>query len=332
MHSLRPLQLIAFFLLLLLASLTVAQERTFLKVEPLAKGATRYQFTYSYFSTNEEYAPKATPRPGLTSIDEGQLRGLFSASAVDATSFPVQEASLYDRRLNFLYEYGFRENLTLTATLDYRSVSVFYVEGVQRQGFEFPTPRTVAADGFGELWLYARYGFLRPAVGAFPLKLSGVFGLKLPTGDILANIPLGTGIIDYEARLLGELNFRVNKIPAFLFGELGYRLRNGSFQNQTFQKVELGIAASPEVTIRAAFSGVSSIGTFTTLLGADEIPTRDALRPITIIGDERFAQASIGIAANLPRNSFLSFDFIRRLYGSGTFAGNFIVVTLALSR
>jgi hypothetical protein len=307
------------------------QERSYLSVEPLAKGRTYFQAYYATFGATEEFSPPAIRRRADQSlIPEGTRLNLFETSTENATSFPVRDAELTDRRLNFLYEYGVTERYTLSAALDVRAIQANYEE----QDIRIITtliPKSVSASGFGELWVYNRYGFVKPGDYSFPIKVSGVVGIKFPTGDFLARVPLGTGTMEYEGRLLTELNLRFNQIPGYVLVDAGYRYRAGSFQNQLLSRIEAGVLASKEITVRGAFITVLSDRPFLTLQGVGELPSRDATRPLTVIGDERVGSISLGLLIALEK-ARVSIDYNYRMFGSGTFAGSQILFTIGFLR
>jgi len=143
---------------------------------------------------------------------------------------------------------------------------------------------------------------------------------------------LGTGLLDYDARLLGEVTFFLNRIPSYLLFDTGYRLRGGDYVNQALYRVELGVSAAEEVQFRIGVSGIASLGELNTLIGIGEIPRPAATRPLNILGDERYGQLILGLQANFSPTFSVLIDYQRRLYGNATFVGDSIHLAVAFLR
>jgi hypothetical protein len=136
--------------------------------------------------------------------------------------------------------------------------------------------------------------------------------------------------VDYDARILGEINFYFNKIPCYLFSDAGFRLRGGDYQNQGLYRIEFGLSAAPKVNLRFALSGIASFGELNTLIGIGEIPRPAETRPLNVLGDERFGQASIGLQSQVSPTLAFTFDYHKRLYGNATFIGDLIQFTFVI--
>ncbi len=313
-------RLILLVLLLFSAARNTAQERAFWSVRPLQPQQSVYWISTTYFEASEEFA------------SAGFRRDLFRVATTDETTFPVTDARFIDRLVGLHYEYGYSRKLTLVGYLGFRSISTRYTETDFPQGIPTFLSKNIQSSGFTDLWIWARYELLNPTKLRFPFRLAVQVGVKLPTGDILAPVALGTGMLDYEVRTLGELTFFINRIPAYLLAETGYRLRNGDYKNQALYRAELGISAAETVQLRIGFSGIASIGELRTLIGIGEIPRPAATRPLNIIGDERYGQVLLGLQANFSPTFAVLLDYQRRLYGNATFFGESIQLSFAFLR
>lgn len=307
-------------LLLCFATSSFAQERAFWSVKPLQPQRSVYWITTSYFESTEEFA------------SAGFRRDLFRVATTDETSFPVTDARFIERLVGLHYEYGYSRKLTLVGYLGYRGIVTTYTETDFPQGIPTFLDKSIASSGFTDLWIWGRYELFNPTQLKFPFRLSTQVGVKLPTGDILAPVALGTGMLDYDARLLGELTFFVNRIPAYFSFDAGYRLRGGDYKNQALYRVEVGVSAAEEVLFRFGLSGIASLGELNTLIGIGEIPRPAATRPLNILGDERYGQAFLGLQARFSPTFSVLIDYQRRLYGNATFIGESIHLAFAFLR
>ncbi len=307
-------------LLVFLTTNAPAQERVFWSVKPLQPQKSVYWITTSYFEASEEFA------------SAGFRRDLFRVATTDETSFPVTDARFIDRLIGLHYEYGLSHKLTLVGYLGYRSIATTYTETDFPQGIPTFLAKSITSSGFTDLWIWGRYELLNPVQLKFPFRFATQLGVKLPTGDILAPVALGTGMLDYEAHVLGELTFFVNRIPAYLLFDTAYRLRGGDYKNQALYRVELGISAAEEVQFRVGFSGIASLGKLSTLIGIGEIPRPAATRPLNILGDERYGQVILSLQANFSPTFAVLMDYQRRLYGNATFVGDSIHFSFAFLR
>lgn len=307
-------------LLVLLSSPIVAQERAFWSVKPLQPQKTVYWITTSYFEASEEFG------------SAGFRRDLFRVATTDETSFPVTDARFIDRMVGLHYEYGYSRKLTLVGYLGYRDITTTYTETDFPQGIPTFLAKSIASSGFTDLWIWGRYELLNPSQLKFPFRLATQVGVKLPTGDILAPVALGTGMLDYDVRLLGELNFFLNRVPGYLLFDTGYRFRGGDYTNQALYRVELGLSAAEEVQFRVGLSGIASLGALNTLIGIGEIPRPAATRPLNILGDERYGQFTLGLQANFSPTFSILIEYQRRLFGNATFVGDSIHLAFAFLR
>jgi hypothetical protein len=307
-------------LFLFFSEKNLAQERVFWSVKPLQPQKSVYWITTSYFEASEEFA------------SAGFRRDLFRVATTDETSFPVTDARFIDRVIGLHYEYGYSRKLTIVGYLGYRNISTTYTETDFPQGIPTFLAKSITSSGFTDLWVWARYELLNPKELKFPFRLATQLGVKLPTGDILAPVALGTGMLDYDARLLGELTFFINRIPASLLFDTGYRLRGGDYKNQALYRVELIVSAAEEVQFRVGFSGIASIGKLSTLIGIGEIPRPAATRPLNIMGDERYGQVLLGLQAKFSPTFAVLVDYQRRLFGNATFFGESIQLSFAFLR
>lgn len=150
-------------------------------------------------------------------------------------------------------EYGITDWLTGVASTQYK-VAV-------RQGLYRPTGRdsTASASGLGDLWLSARFNLLSEEE---PVVATVTVGWKLPTGSPLQDIPLGTGVVDYEASVaVGTVFPAFSAIPCYAQATGGYRLRN-SASNEVKFLAEIGMHLTPALMFQGTIEGSYSTADF----------------------------------------------------------------------
>lgn len=293
-------------LLLVLASMPLMawadmpQMRPAIQALPLRQGETYFSAQATIFSANSEYS------------GNGARRELFSGQ-------DISEGSFSEFTVNFHYENGITSWITLVADLGYRTLSADYIDLLVR-----PTDpsrdKTVNSDAFSELWMSGRIRLLKFKTSVGPLVTGFQGGIKIPTGDATLDIPAGTGYIDAQALLLADLDIDLLGPKSYLRGFFGFRLRGGGYAPQQPYSAELGIAVAPELTLRASYNGVMSGGDFDNPVGMDDS------RQITIVGDEAYSQASLGLLFAFSSTFSVSFDYVSRVSGKSSMAGDAYLV------
>ncbi|MBC8042810.1 MAG: hypothetical protein IAF08_05120 [Rhizobacter sp.] len=276
---------------------------------PIKEGRTFVKLEGVYFSGLDEYT-----------ID-GTRQRLYSL-------YPIADATYSDSRVGFQYEYGLTDRLTFATRLAYRFVNSDYVNNVDPRPTLNDRRRSVNAAGFDDLWLSVRYGLVMPGALVVPFTLSVQGGLKIPTGDLNTTIPLGTGVVDYDVRLLGQLSFALAGAPSYLNAEFGYRLRGGDYAAQQPFSIEFGYQAAKEVLLRGSISGMISNGNFIYPVGIAEKPRDPNDFVITVVGDGGYTLAAIGFEFSFSSSFAVSFDYAPTLQGRRAFAGDAFFVSL----
>lgn len=201
---------------------------------------------------------------GLTSLTadesygfDGSNQPIFPDTAnFRGGNFGVTDVALYG-------ELGITDWLTGVASTQYK-VAV-------RQGLYRPTERdsTASASGLGDLWLTARMKLLPDDE---QMVATVMLGWKLPTGSPLQDIPLGTGVVDYEAAVAVGSGFRIIG-DTHGYGQLsgGYRLRN-SASNEVNFLAELGVNLSRDLLLHTIVDGTYTSADFSPALNDPENP------------------------------------------------------------
>ncbi|MDX2128794.1 MAG: hypothetical protein SFU91_07140 [Chloroherpetonaceae bacterium] len=272
-------------------------------VRPIPEKGFSIILGFGYFSAQEEFTDQQTRQP------------LFTKDRPEQDDFGIVNAFFRQPSFDFQYEYGLSDVITVGAKLSYLYNVTDYADVlVERQDIRY------SSAGFSETWVWGRWGIINNAAGGLSLQL----GIKPPTGDISARIPTGTGLLDYESRLMGIINLLAEKVPLYLAFDAGYRLRSGNFVNQIPFKFEFGLTASPEILIRLSLSGIQSLGTFQTPVGIRYISAQSLERRINLVGDETFYHFNLGLTAFASNNVEFYFDYSFRFLGQQTFSGEFI--------
>jgi hypothetical protein len=205
----------------------------------------------------------------------GGLRLLFS----DTAHYRDGEFGMTD--ITFHGEYGFTDWLTGVASTQYK-VAV-------RQAVYSPTGRdtTASASGLGDLWLGAR---VRLVPLDEPYAASVTLSLKLPTGSPYQEIPLGTGVLDYDAAAAVGTRFPLyGSITGYAQLSGGYRLRNIA-SNELNYSAELGIKMSDAIVLQLLMDGIHTTADLDRV--ADEPGNALGLR--AFVADQSFTHWSIG--------------------------------------
>lgn len=216
-------------------------------------------------------------------------------------------------------EYGITEWLTGVASTQYK-VAV-------RQGLYRPTGRdsTASASGLGDLWLGARLKLLPDEE---PFVATVTLGWKLPTGSPLQDIPLGTGVIDYEAIVAVGTTF-----PAFstMFGYAqltsGYRLRNTAGNEVSFM-AEAGLNLSKELMVQGIIDGRYSTADFDPAINNPDNP--EVLGELK--NDQSFTRWKLGLVYSTGEEMDLHLGYEKYAGGRNIVAGSGIAIGISWHR
>jgi hypothetical protein len=209
--------------------------------------------------------------------------------------------------ITFRGEYGLTDWLTGIASTQYK-VAV-------RQAVYKPTGRdtTASASGLSDLWLGAQARLVpREKEYAASVTLS----LKLPMGSPYQEIPLGTGVLDYEAAAAVGTHFPVyGTINGYAQLAGGYRLRNIASDEINYT-VEVGINMSDAILLRVMMDGVHTTANFDRV--ADE--PGNALGQRAFIADQSFNHWSIGMVYGATETMDISLGYNWNGAGRNTLA------------
>ncbi len=257
---------------------------------------------------------------GLTSITaeqgfgyDGRLQPLFS----DTVNFHGGDFGVTD--LTIYGEYGVTDWLTGVISTQYK-VAV-------RQGEYRPTGRdsTASASGLGDLWMGARLKLLPDDE---PIVATLTLGWKLPTGSPLQDIPLGTGVVDYEAVAAVGTSF-----PAFsdLYGYAqlsgGYRIRN-SAANELNILAEAGVNLSKMLLIHGVLDGSYSMADFGPAIG--DPGNMELLGRFK--NDQSFTRWRLGMIYSIGEDMDLNLDYEKYVSGRNIISGSGIAIGIAWKR
>ena len=160
------------------------------------------------------------------------------ADGLYGINFP---AKFNDYSLYFYGEYGLLDKATVILSMPSMKRSINEANSVRG------TTKALLA---GDFEIQAKYQFLNK-----PLVASALIGTKIPTVYKVEDFPpLGNGETDFDAKLL--LGASLYPIPAYLTGDIGYRLRGGDFVDEINFNFEAGYTFSNRYLVRLAATGI----------------------------------------------------------------------------
>ncbi|MDE2999123.1 MAG: hypothetical protein OXU79_08605 [Gemmatimonadota bacterium] len=217
------------------------------------------------------------------------------------------EGELRDINCTGYLEYGIYDDLTLVATAPYKNM---------KDTRTFQTGTALERRwGFGDVEVR-----LRRLMWNRDFVASVAAGGKIPTwyeDDESTRVPLSSKKIDGDARLL--IGKSLYPLPGYVTGELGYRLRGGTFSNEWFYTLEAGFTYD-RILIKGFISGIRTFG--------DCEPGDE----VDLIGDQNILKIAPGVIYKLNSRVELSLDLIHVASGCNTTAGNTFFVGVALKR
>jgi hypothetical protein len=286
--------LLLFLCLLFSSSAAVAQRAAWCKKE----GAYYFGIGLASLTAEEEYGFAGGRRP------------LFADTAL----YSDGEFGMTD--ITFQGELGITDWLSGVATTQYK-VAV-------RQAVYRPTRRdtTASASGLGDLWLGARVRLLPREM---PYAASVTVSMKLPTGSPYQEIPLGTGVLDYEIVAAAGSRFPVyGTIDGYAQLAGGFRLRNIA-SNELNYGAEVGINLNESLLLRMHIDGVHTTADFDRV--ADE--PGNALGQRAFVADQSFSHWGLGLVYRATETMDLSLGYNWNGSGRNTLAAGGIAIGVA---
>ncbi len=217
----------------------------------------------------------------------------------------VGEGRLRDVNGSAYLEYGISDQLTLVGSAPYKNM---------KDTRTFQTGTALERRwGFGDVELR-----IRRLLWSKDFVASVAAGAKVPTwfdDDENTRVPLSTRKLDGDVRVL--LGKSLYPVPGYVTGEVGYRMRGGTFSNEWFYTLEAGVTVD-RVLIKGFISGIQTLGNCEP---GDEVG---------LIGDQNVLKISPGIIYKLNSKVEVSMDLIHIASGCNTTAGNTFFVGVAL--
>lgn len=262
-------------------------------------GGYYFKLSGSYLFATEEYNYRGDKQPIFADLSS---RG---------------DAWFRDVSFTAYLEYGLTDNVTLVGTVPFKILTTREIEdngpGIPRREVK----RT--NGGLADLTMSLRYPLLRR-----PLAASVQGGVKLPLGyektpDNLGP-PLGTGEIDFEARLFVGLSLW--PFPGYFGGGIGYRLRGGPLHDEVPFSIEGG------VTLSRFFAKVRVEG----LQNTKEPPDLGSVDNNVIVGDQNVLKLMPTVSYRLGERVSLAGEIFHVLAGKNTTAGTTYQLALEFVR
>ncbi len=142
-----------------------------------------------------------------------------------------------------------------------------------------------SSSGLGDTWVSARVKLFPDEFG---VAGAVTLGVKIPTGSARQEIPLGTGLVDYEAGLAFGRGFPVGPTSGYAQIGGGYRLRRDAGDEVTYQ-VEAGINLASTIMLQGIVDGVGT----TSDLDAVAVDGQSGSAPMQFIADQSFLRWNV---------------------------------------
>lgn len=240
---------------------------------------------------------------------DGEERNVFD----DPTQF--RNGSFGITNLGFYGELGLTDWLTGTLSTQY-TVAVRQAEQINGRD------TSQSSSGLGDTWLNARVRLL-PKEGSFVGALN--LGMKIPTGSPNQEIPLGTGVIDYEATLAFGTSFPVSEDNyGYAQVSTGYRLRRKASDELHYQ-METGVHVAETLLLQAIVDGVHSTADFDS---AASNPN-DASIVGSLASDQSFLRWSLGAIYAIGDDMDLNVSYGHVISGRNTLAAGSLSIGLS---
>ena len=226
---------------------------------------------------------------------------------------------LTDRNASVYLEYGVRERLTLVASLPYKRLVHKKTEVRFFESLDTTITRIYPDEkesGFADLEMRMRWRLLED-----PAVVSVTLGGKLPLGYEMqeeSNVPLGTGEIDGDTRLL--VGKSLYPLPGYVTSAIGYRRRGGIFSDELLYSLEAGFTRG-NLLVKGVAEGVRTFG---------DCGATGAMG--MLIGDQNSLKLAPGVIWSLSERLELGADLFHIVSGCNTAAGTTWALGLAFKR
>ena len=213
-------------------------------------------------------------------------------------------------------EYGFTSWLTGVISTQY-SVAVREADDL-----ETGLTESSSASGLSDIWVSGRVKLLPDS---WPLTGAATLAWKIPSGSPKHDIPLGTGVPDYEGALAFGKGFPVGA-ETFGYAQVsgGYRLRNKAANELNWQ-AEAGVEVIPGLGVQAIFDGTHSTADFESLA---TLPDDDIVF-IGLVSDQSFSRFSGGIVYDLSDEMQINVLYTNTLSGINTLVASSFSIGVA---
>ncbi len=272
-------------------------------------GSYYFKVSASYLSADEEFNFEGDRKPVLN--EDGSK----------------MNTSFRDISLTAYLEYGWKDYLTLVASVPYKIVTTMETRA---SGFRIEPTN----GGLGDFLIALRAPLLRK-----PFVLSVQGGLKLPLGyeqdPDNDGAPLGTGEVDAEFQLLYGQSLW--PIPAYISAGFGYRIRGGSgtrdlatvgaiggLNDEIFYNVEAGYTLG-RVFVKLRFDALQSTEDPPDLSGGGS-------RLEVVAGDQDVYKLTPELDYNFNENFAISTELFHIFAGANTVAGPAVSVAVVFKR
>ncbi len=203
-----------------------------------------------------------------------------------------QNTSYRELRFDAYGEYSLNDRFTLVGYVPLKhAIDKRRIVGV---GYLDNTDRTTTTTGLGDARLGARIRLWQNAVA---VSVESAF--KLPLGYDTSNQnegpALGTGEIDWQNMLWLGSSFA--NVPIYTTGHIGFRKRNGVFNDEIIYHFEVGYTPGP-LSFKLALNGVQNTGELRDIYGEEVItplPGGGGELPVRIFGDQDFTKFNFDI-------------------------------------
>jgi hypothetical protein len=260
-------------------------------------------------------------KAGFTSINaedaygfDGSSRPLFA----DTTKYA--NGSIGISNITFYGEYGVTDWLTGTIST-YYSVLVREADIVE-PGMEGLT-ESESASGLGDVWLGGRVRLLPDGSRVVGTATASV---KIPTGSPNKEVPLGTGVVDYEGALAVGTWFALPGEERFGYVQAssGFRARNKA-ENEVNYLLEAGFDVIAGLSLQTRFDGVASFADF------DAVSQQDAatIGMDEIVGSQSYDKFTLGLTYELTDYTEISLEGATSLAGKNSLNSNSFSVGIA---
>ena len=226
---------------------------------------------------------------------------------------------LRDRNASAYVEYGLREDLTLVASLPYKRLVHKKKEVRFFESLDTTITRLYPDEnesGLADMEMRLRWRLLQD-----PAVVSVTLGGKLPLGYEMqeeSNVPLGTGEIDGDTRLL--VGKSLYPLPGYVTGAIGYRKRGGIFSDEMLYSLEAGFTYQ-NLLVKAVAEGVRTFG---------DCGATGAMG--MLIGDQNSLKLAPGVIWSLNERLEIGADLFYIASGCNTAAGTTYAIGLAYKR